>query len=97
MRSSWKGKFVSIDYNLAYNIDFDVYVYKGRGLFIKYIHDFGFFVYKGSKFEYIELDSLKEGFCVSSFIISKKFANIKKKNKILRKQRAQKLKMQKKE
>jgi len=98
MRSLWKGKFITIDYELCQNIEFNnEYLYKAKGLMFKDINELGYFIYRGNRFDYIECDSLKVGFKLTSFIFfSKKLTNIHANNKITRKQRAKKLEMQKK-
>lgn len=98
MRSKWKGKYLTCDFEMFDNKEFyaEYDVFNANLIIPQNVSNSAFNIYKGNKFEMILVNSLNEGFTLSAFVFTKKIAKLHENNRLQRKKRVQKLQMQKK-
>lgn len=98
MRSKWKGKFITVDFEMFDNKEFyaEYDIFNSNLIMPLNNKSFAFNVYRGNKFEMILNNYLNAGFTLAGLVLTKKIANLHENNRLQRKRRVQKLQMQKK-
>lgn len=98
MRSKWKGKYITCDFEMFDNKEFyaEYDIFKSN-LVLPYSNkSYAFNVYRGNKFEMVLSNYLNSGFTLAGLVLTKKIASLHENNRLQRKKRVQKLQLQKK-